>query len=86
MHPISFGLCLLPALAFAQPYTSYFTGNSTDVATTPLGGLCLMGGATESDPAMVWFLERASGGDVLVLRASGSDGYTTTCTRSWASP
>jgi len=34
-----------------------------------------MGGSTESDPAMRWFLERANGGDVLVLRASGSDGY-----------
>ncbi|HRW91049.1 MAG: cyanophycinase [Flavobacteriales bacterium] len=59
----------------AQAYTSYFTGNTTDAVTTPLGGLCLMGGATESDPAMVWFLQRATGGDVLVLRASGSDGY-----------
>jgi len=34
-----------------------------------------MGGATESDDAMRWFLERAGGGDVLVLRTSGSDGY-----------
>lgn len=75
MRSTLLGLCLVPACAIAQPYTSYFTGNTTDVATTPLGGLCLMGGATESDPAMVWFLERASGGDVLVLRASGSDGY-----------
>ncbi len=34
-----------------------------------------MGGATESDPAMRWFLQRAKGGDILVIRASGSDGY-----------
>ena len=34
-----------------------------------------MGGATEEDEAMKWFLNRANGGDVLVLRASGSDGY-----------
>ena len=34
-----------------------------------------MGGASEQDDAMVWFLERANGGDILVLRASGSDGY-----------
>lgn len=34
-----------------------------------------MGGATEEDEAMKWFLQRANGGDVLVLRASGSDGY-----------
>jgi len=34
-----------------------------------------MGGATEHDEAMRWFLERANGGDVLVIRASGSNGY-----------
>lgn len=34
-----------------------------------------MGGATEDDEAMKWFLNRANGGDILVLRASGADGY-----------
>lgn len=34
-----------------------------------------MGGATENDNAMRWFLERANGGDILVLRTSGADGY-----------
>jgi len=34
-----------------------------------------MGGASEDDNAMIWFLNQANGGDVLVLRASGSDGY-----------
>ena len=34
-----------------------------------------MGGATEDDNAMKWFLQRANGGDVLVLRATGSNGY-----------
>ncbi len=34
-----------------------------------------MGGASESDAAMQWFLQRAMGGDILVIRASGSDGY-----------
>lgn len=59
----------------AQDYTSYFTGNLMDVATNPAGGVCLMGGASENDNAMRWFLQRADGGDVLVIRASGSDGY-----------
>lgn len=35
----------------------------------------MMGGATEHDEAMKWFLQRCSGGDVLVLRASGTNGY-----------
>ena len=34
-----------------------------------------MGGASENDNAMAWFLQQANGGDILVLRASGSDGY-----------
>lgn len=34
-----------------------------------------MGGATENDEAMKWFLKRSCEGDVLVLRASGADGY-----------
>ena len=59
----------------SQSYTSFFTGNSTDLVTQPIGGVCLMGGAGESDEAMIWFLERAAGGDVVVLRATGSDGY-----------
>jgi len=59
----------------AQSYTNYHTGDTVDWVTTGAGGLCLMGGATEHDEAMKWFLQRANGGDVLVLRASGSDGY-----------
>lgn len=59
----------------AQDYTSYFTGNPQDLSTSAFGGLCLMGGASEHDEAMKWFLQRAYGGDILVLRASGSDGY-----------
>lgn len=58
-----------------QAYSLWHTGNTADLETQPHGGVCLMGGATEHDDAMRWFLERAAGGDVLVLRASGSDGY-----------
>ncbi|MEM7102921.1 MAG: T9SS type A sorting domain-containing protein [Bacteroidota bacterium] len=68
-------LIFTPAIIFGQNYTSYFTGNTTDITTSPEGGICLMGGATEDDNAMKWFLERADGGDILVLRTSGSDGY-----------
>ena len=59
----------------AQNFTSFFTGSESDIVTSPQGGVCMMGGATEDDEAMKWFLNRADGGDVLVLRASGSDGY-----------
>ena len=66
---------LLSYWLYGQNYTSYFTGNSNDLVVVPQGGVCLMGGATENDNAMRWFLERANGGDILILRASGSDGY-----------
>ena len=61
--------------SFSQSYIEYHTGNTADLTVTPSSGVCLMGGASESDEAMVWFLNKANGGDVVVLRASGSDGY-----------
>jgi hypothetical protein len=66
---------LLPALATAQRYTSYFTGDTADVNTFTSGGIVLAGGASDVDPAMRWFLQQSGGGDIVVLRASGADGY-----------
>ena len=66
---------LLPVFGFSQGYTSYFTGNSTNISTNPEFGVCLMGGATEHDNAMIWLLQKANGGDVVVLRSTGSNGY-----------
>lgn len=62
-------------MAQNTPYTSYFTGNPRDAKTTPSFGVTMMGGRTEHTEAMQWFIRKANGGDVLVLRASGSDGY-----------
>lgn len=76
MKALAVFIGMVPAIwASAQSYTSYFTGNPNDVVTAPEGGACMMGGASEHDEAMKWFLLRANGGDVLVLRASGTDGY-----------
>lgn len=60
---------------YAQTYLSYFSGDTADIITTPQKGVCLMGGAGEDDNAMKWFLQRAAGGDILVLRTDDSDGY-----------
>lgn len=65
----------VPQTPEVKNYLSYFTGNKVDKITAPEGGICLMGGAVENDEAMKWFLKRAAGGDVLILRTSGSDGY-----------
>ncbi len=75
MRTFIYIIILLPFTSFGQSYTSFFTGNATDKITSPSGGVCLMGGAIEDDNAMKWFLKRANGGDVLVLRTSGSNGY-----------
>jgi hypothetical protein len=64
------------AMLRGQGYTSVFTGNSNDAITSPKGGLCLMGGATEDDNAMKWFLEKANGGDVgKSVLSAGTDGH-----------
>ncbi|WP_418638196.1 T9SS type A sorting domain-containing protein [Winogradskyella sp.] len=69
-------LCLLSLqIGFAQDYTEYHTGSNADAITNHEAGVCLMGGAVEQEDAMIWFLNKADGGDVVVLRASGSDGY-----------
>jgi len=64
-----------PGLGLSQSFTSYFTGNEKDLVTQAQGGVCMMGGSVEQDDAMRWFLQRANGGDVTILRASGADGY-----------
>lgn len=68
-------LLLMTHVVLAQNYTEYATGSSMDIDTNHQFGICMMGGASENDNAMIWFLEKANGGDVVVLRASGSDGY-----------
>lgn len=66
---------LLPFVCLSQGYTSYFTGNTTNITTTTEFGVCLMGGATEHDNAMRWLLQKANGGDIVVLRSTGGNGY-----------
>jgi cyanophycinase-like exopeptidase len=68
-------LAFMASGVFAQPIQTWRLGSDVDTPASPLGGIVLSGGAGEVDPAMQWFLQRANGGDVLVLRVSGSDGY-----------
>lgn len=67
--------CLFALKSHAQSYTSWFNGDTTDVVTTPQQGILLAGGGTDNDYAMRWMLQRANGGDVVIIRASGSNGY-----------
>jgi len=70
-------LALLPfaAVLAAASYTLHTTGNVADVITPISGGLVLAGGGSDVDSAMRWMIKRSGGGDVVVLRASGADGY-----------
>ncbi len=55
---------------------SYLTGADADAEVRPSGpGLIVMGGGTDVDEAFTWQLQYIGGGDVVVLRTSGSDGY-----------
>jgi cyanophycinase-like exopeptidase len=59
----------------SQTYTSWKVGSTTDKVTTTTGGMCLMGGGTDNDDAIKWMFQKAGGGDVVVLRSAGTDGY-----------
>ena len=75
-HFCIFILPFLPFSADAQSYTSWIVGDTADVQTTGMvPGIVLAGGGGDNDQAMQWMLSRAGGGDVLVIRASNSDGY-----------
>ncbi|MBA2611020.1 MAG: Type 1 glutamine amidotransferase-like domain-containing protein [Bacteroidetes bacterium] len=58
-----------------MPYISYFTGDTSNVVKPTQYRLCLMGGATEDDNAMKWFLNGSGGGDIVVIRVTGSNSY-----------
>lgn len=55
---------------------AYLTGDPADAAVQPSGpGLIVMGGSTDVDAAFTWQLQYMGGGDLVVLRTSGADGY-----------
>jgi len=56
--------------------TTWTTGNAVDAAVAPAGpALILMGGGADVDAAFTWWKPYVNGGDIVVLRASGADGY-----------
>jgi cyanophycinase len=62
------------------PYSYWVKGNSADVSVNlPItsSGLALAGGGTDVDEVFKWMGMKASGGDFLVLRATGTGTYNT---------
>ena len=72
---VSLPIDLYAQISEADPLRIYLTGDSSDVQTATKAGLLLAGGSTDVNSAMLWLLERSGGGDVVVIRSSGSDGY-----------
>jgi cyanophycinase-like exopeptidase len=78
-----FGLALLAAALLVAPlagapraqYDYYLTGNGGDAVAPTRFGIGLMGGGTDVDALFTWMGEHAGGGDFVVIRASGADGY-----------
>jgi cyanophycinase len=69
---------LLVAPLFAAPraqFDYFLTGNGNDAPGSTTFGLGLMGGGTDVDALFTWMSDRAGGGDFVVIRASGADGY-----------
>ncbi|GIU96665.1 MAG: cyanophycinase [Actinomycetota bacterium] len=63
------------ACAPASADARAIVGDPADVRPSAQPGLVLMGGGPDVDEAFRWMLERSGFGDVVVLRASGGDGY-----------
>ena len=60
----------------STPYTYSRLGNTADAQNITLkGGTVLMGGGADVDAAFKWMCDRSSGGDLLVIRATGTDAY-----------
>jgi cyanophycinase len=51
-------------------------GSATDKVATTTGGFVLMGGGTDVDTAMQWMINKSGGGDVVVLRSTGTNAYS----------
>lgn len=69
------GLWAAAALAQEPAYQYWLTGNAADAKVTARPGILLAGGGGSVDEAYRWLLEHSGGGDIVILRASGSDAF-----------
>jgi cyanophycinase len=65
----------LSVLSQSTPYRYMRAGENANISVQPRPGLALMGGGTDLDEAFRFLCDHASGGDMLVLRATGDDEY-----------
>lgn len=68
----------LPAagtLPNARPASAGIVGDTADVHALTEGGLVLMGGGKDVASAFKWMIARSGGGDVVIIRVTGTDAY-----------
>lgn len=58
-----------------RPSSLGIIGDTSNVIKSVSGGMVLMGGGTDVDAAFKWMIDRSGGGDVVVLRATGTNAY-----------
>lgn len=69
-------VCGLVTSLSAASYDSWLTGNPADTKPRQTrAGLFLSGGGGDVTAAWKWFVACSGGGDIVILRASGADGY-----------
>lgn len=64
-----------PTKPVARPASMGIVGDSTDVKTSTSAGVVIMGGGADVDAAIKWMIARSGGGDVVVIRSTGTDAY-----------
>lgn len=64
-----------PVNTATRPSSIGILGDTTDVKPATKAGLVIMGGGTDVDAAFQWMINRSGGGDVVIIRASGTDAY-----------
>lgn len=64
-----------PEAQALRPASIGIVGDTADVNTPVSGGLVLMGGGRDVESALKWMIGRSGGGDVVIIRATGTDAY-----------
>lgn len=60
---------------FKRPSSLGIIGDTTDIKTSASAGIVLMGGGKDVDAAFKWMIEKSGGGNVVIIRASGTNAY-----------
>ncbi|MET3112498.1 cyanophycinase [Pedobacter sp. CG_S7] len=72
--PVTGGGTTTPVVS-RRPASIGIIGDTANVTKAVNGGMVLMGGGTDVETAFKWMMDRSGGGDVVIIRVSGTDAY-----------